>query len=124
MSNRLQKLRDKLTEKELDAIFITQAQNRRYLSGFHGTAGYLIITQKQAILATDFRYIEQAKAEAPDFQIHRITGSMKDWLPALANELEIKKIGFEGGDVTYDFHHQLRRALKNIKLISLNNLVE
>jgi Xaa-Pro aminopeptidase len=124
MSNRLKNLRYKLTEKELDAIFITQAENRRYLSGFHGTAGYLVITQNQAILATDFRYIEQSKTEAPDFKIHRISGSMKTWLPALFSDLDIKHMGFEGGNVTYDFHRQLRRVLKNIKLVSLDNLVE
>ncbi len=124
MINRLSKLREKLSEKELDAFFITQAQNRRYLSGFHGTAGYLIITATQAVLATDFRYIEQAKTEAPDFKIHRITGSIKEWLPAMANDLKIKRISFEGGDISFDFHRQLRRTLKDNKLISLNNLVE
>ena len=124
MSSRLQKLRDKLTEKELNAIFITQTENRRYLSGFHGTAGYLIITQKQAILATDFRYVEQAKSEAPGFQIHQITGNIKDWLPSLANDLGLKRMGFEGVDITYDFHLQLRRVLKNTKLISQKNLLE
>jgi len=128
VNQRLKKLRDKLTEKEIDAIFITQADNRRYLSGFHGTAGYLIITDKQAILATDFRYTEQAKSEAPDFIIQRITGGVGVWLPALANELKIKRLGFEGGDVTYDFHRQLRRALNKgreaARLIPLNGLVE
>ncbi len=124
MNNRLKRLRDDLAKKEIDAIFITQADNRRYLSGFHGTAGYLIITAKQAILATDFRYTEQAKTEAPDFKIQRITGGVKDWLPALANDLKIKRLGFEGGDVTYDFHRKLRRALKKVKLIAVNGLVE
>jgi Xaa-Pro aminopeptidase len=124
MNNRLKKLREQLVAKELDAILITQTQNRRYLSGFHGTAGYLIITQKQAILATDFRYIEQAKAEAPDFRIQRIVRGVKDWLPALANELNIKRLGLEGEDVTYNLYRQLHRVLKNIKLISLYDLVE
>ena len=39
MKGRLQKLRQKLVEKELDAIFISQPENRFYLSGFDGTAG-------------------------------------------------------------------------------------
>jgi Xaa-Pro aminopeptidase len=126
MNNRLKKLRGKLAEKEIDAILITQAENRRYLSGFHGTAGYLIITSKQAILATDFRYIEQAKAEAPDLKIQRITGNTSDWLPALANDLKIKRLGFEGGDVTFNFHQKLSKALRKsmIKLVALDNLVE
>jgi len=124
MKNRLQKLRDKLIKKDLDAVFITQAHNRRYLSGFHGTAGYLIISQQKAILATDFRYTEQAKNEAPDFEIHRITGNIKNWLPALVNELGIERMGFEGGDVNYEFFCQLRRVLTGIKLVSLSSFIE
>jgi Xaa-Pro aminopeptidase len=128
VNNRLQKLRDKLAEKQIDAIFITQADNRRYLSGFHGTAGHLIIAQKQAILATDFRYIEQAKAEAPGFIIHRVAGNIYNWLTALTNDLKIKQMGFESGDVTYDFYRQLRRALRKagstVKLVPMNGLVE
>ena len=128
MNKRLKKLRDKLAEKEIDAIFITQSENRRYLSGFHGTAGYLIITQKKAILATDFRYTEQAATEAPDFEFLRITGNLKDLFPGLLGEMGIKRLGFEGGDVTFDFHAQLRDALKKkqmaVKLVAVNNLVE
>jgi len=58
LKNRLQKLRQGLAEKEIDAIFISQPENRRYLSGFDGSTGYLLITPKDTILATDFRYIE------------------------------------------------------------------
>ena len=128
MNKRLKKLRNKLAEKEIDAIFITQADNRRYLSGFDGTAGYLIITAKQAILATDFRYTEQAKTEAPDFKIQRISGDFDKWLPGLLGDMGIKRLGFEGGDVTYDFHRQLSKALKKkkypVKLVPISGLVE
>ncbi|OGO00524.1 MAG: hypothetical protein A2Y90_05550 [Chloroflexi bacterium RBG_13_52_12] len=128
MNKRLQKLRAGLREKEIDAMFITQSANRRYLSGFDGTAGYLIVTGKKAVLATDFRYTEQAGKEAPDFEILRITGKLTDWFPGLVSDLRIKKLGFEGGDITYDFHRQLRGALKKkdvaVKMVAVNSLVE
>jgi Xaa-Pro aminopeptidase len=127
VSKRLQKLRKTLAEKELDAIFITQADNRRYLSGFHGTAGYLIITQKQAVLATDFRYTEQAAKEAPAFKIHRIGGTLAEWFPDLVRDLSIKTLGFEGDDVTVDFHTLLKNTLKkkklDVKLVPTKDLV-
>lgn len=128
MNKRVKNLRLKLAEKALDGILITQAENRRYLSGFHGTAGYLIITAKKAILATDFRYTEQAAAEAPDFKIQRISGGIKEWLRDLLVDSGIKKLGFEGGDVTFNFHAQLKEALKKkqatVKLVAVNNMVE
>ena len=128
MNKRLKKLRDKLIEKELDAIFISQSNNQRYLSGFDGTAGYLIITAKQAILATDFRYTEQAKAEAPDFEIKRISGGIEKWFPGLAKDMGIKQLGFEADDITVNFHRQIMEALKkkktSVKLVATEGLVE
>jgi Xaa-Pro aminopeptidase len=128
MNNRLQKLRGKLAENEIDGVFITQAENRHYLSGFDGTAGYLLITEKKAVLATDFRYTEQAAGEAPDFEIVRIAGNIADWFPGLVSDSGIKKLGFEAGDVTFNFHRQLNDALKKKKIITkivpVNGLVE
>jgi Xaa-Pro aminopeptidase len=128
VNKRLKKLRNRLAEKEIDAILITQSDNRRYLSGFDGTAGYLFITEKKAVLATDFRYIEQAKAEAPDFEILHITGNLADWFPSIIRDLGIKNLGFEAGDITFNFHHQLRETLRkkqvSLKLVAVGGLVE
>ncbi len=128
MNKRLEKLRSRLTEKAIDGVLITQAENRRYLSGFHGTAGYLIITKKQAVLATDFRYTEQAKEQAPDFTVKQVPGGLEKWFPGLVRDMGIKRLGFEGGDVTFDFHRQIMTALKkkkcSIKLVPTDGLVE
>ena len=59
---RLEKLREKMEDEELEAMLISSPESRRYFSGFAGSAGYLLITPSDAILATDFRYIEQAGA--------------------------------------------------------------
>jgi Xaa-Pro aminopeptidase len=128
VNNRLQKLRIKFGEKEIDGIFVTQSENRRYLSGFDGSAGFLIITSKKAVLATDFRYTEQAVAEAPDFEILRIANNIKDWFPGLMEEMKIKRLGFESGDISFQFHQQLNDALKKkkltVKMMPVNGLVE
>jgi Xaa-Pro aminopeptidase len=128
VNNRLQKLRRKFTEKEIDAIFVTQSENRRYLSGFDGSAGFLIISAQKAVLATDFRYTEQAITEAPDFEILRIANDISDWFPGLIHELSIKRLGFEAYDVSFQFHQQLNDALKKkkplVKMVAINGLVE
>lgn len=128
MNKRLQKLRAALTDKNIDGILITQAENRRYLSGFHGTAGYLIVTPGKAIIATDSRYWEQAEKQAPDFKLLKITGNYPEWFPGLISKLGIKDLGFESGDVTYDTYRTLRSVLKKkkvaVKLIAVSNIVE
>ncbi len=128
LKSRLQKLRQKLAEKEVDAFFISQPENRYYLSGFDGSDGFLLITSQNAILATDFRYIEQAKRQAPDYEIFQITNSIADWFPRLVAELNLKRLGFEAGHITFVLYQQLTDALNKaksqLKLVSVDGLVE
>ncbi|MBI4296058.1 MAG: aminopeptidase P family N-terminal domain-containing protein, partial [Chloroflexi bacterium] len=56
INDRLQRLSQKFAEKEIDAILISQPENRYYLSGFDGSAGFLLLTAQKAVLATDSRY--------------------------------------------------------------------
>ena len=87
-----------------------------------------MISRKKAVLATDFRYTEQAVAEAPDFEILRIANNINDWFPGLIREMGIKKPGFEARDVSFDFYRQLTEALRKKKLrvdmIPVDGLVE
>ena len=108
--HRLDRFRAKLDEQGLDAILISNAENRRYLSGFAGSAGYLIVSRSEAVLATDFRYTEQAATEAPGFRVERITSSL-DWLPRIAAELGAKRLGFEADSVTVADHARMRKAI-------------
>ncbi len=128
MNKRVLNLRRLFDKNKVDAVFITQAENRRYLSGFDGTAGYLFITPQKAVLATDFRYTEQAAREAPGFEILRIGGGIADWFPGLLSDTGVRRPGFEAADVTFSFHRQLRDALKKkdvpARLVPVNGLVE
>jgi Xaa-Pro aminopeptidase len=126
LKNRLQKLRQGLAEKEIDAIFISQPENRYYLSGFDGSCGYLLITPKSKILATDFRYLEQVKTQAPDYEIFPIINDIADWFPKLVAELDLKRLGFEAGHVTFAMHRKLTDILKpsQLKLVPVDGLVE
>ena len=83
-----------LAEQGVDALLISQAENRRYLSEFKGSAGWLLISKDHAYLAVDFRYVEQAKIESPEFQLLYIKQE-KDWLLEIVAELAITKLGFE-----------------------------
>jgi len=125
-NTRLEKLRLKLAEKEIDAILVSQPKNRYYLSGFEGSAGFLLVTSQRAILATDFRYVGQAGAQAPDYEIFQITNDMANWLLRLATELKLKRMGFEAGHITFALYQQLTDILKpyRIKLIPVEGLVE
>jgi Xaa-Pro aminopeptidase len=108
MVDRLSALRAQLEADALDALLISASSNRRYLSGFTGSSGYLLIGPATATLATDFRYFEQAANQAPEWTLFKAIGSMKSWLPDLLAGLGGKRVGFEAGDVSYALYRQMR----------------
>ena len=129
MSLKLQKLRQQIEEEELDAILISAPENRRYMSGFAGSAGWLLISPDDATLATDFRYVEQAGNQAPDFSIYRIQRGL-GWFPEWTAEHGVKRIGFESQDVTVSVHNAFLKAIEeaedsnNPELVPTSGIVE
>lgn len=121
---RLAKLREVLTERELDAILITQSENRRYLSGFTGSAGVLLISQDQAIIATDFRYYEQVTKQVPNFQLAKVEAKLVDILPEIVAKVGAKKVGFESAHLAFDQHKELAEAAEGFELVLTKDIVE
>ena len=113
MNYRLENLRKKLAEKGLDAILISTPENRRYISGFTGSAGYLVVSQDNAILATDFRYTEQAGNQSPDFQVVRAGGDWS-WLFECLKEHNTGKMGFESQQMTVATYRQISESLQDL----------
>jgi len=124
MSARLEKLCRRLAQEQLDAILVSQAENRRYLSGFTGSAGFLLISAQSAILATDSRYTEQAQNQASGFRIHRIEGEMQKWLAGLIGSVEAKRVGFESNGLSFYTYQQLVAAAGGKELVPTDGLVE
>ena len=104
--NRITRLRKEMSEKQLDAFLVSSSENRAYFSGFRGSAGYLWVTPTDAMLATDFRYTEQAAIEASDYRVVRITGSL-EWFEEVVGSSGARRIGFEDNTVTVSFHTAL-----------------
>lgn len=124
---RLAHLRELMAEKNLDGMLIAQPENRRYLSGFTGSAGVLIVTARRQAIATDFRYYEQVQAQCPDWELVRVgydfEGKMLDVLRDLG--LGGRSVGFEASHVSVDQLHRWERALKgHLRLTNTTHLVE
>lgn len=61
--DRQARLARRLADEGLDALLVTHAPNVRYLTGFSGSAGLLLVDGHGARLITDYRYAEQAPEE-------------------------------------------------------------
>ncbi len=122
---RLQNLRTKLQELGLDGILISNRENRRYLSGFTGSAGMLVIGGREALLITDFRYWEQAAIESRDFELYKQGPQLWASVGELLKKLKWERIGFEAGDLTYSDYQKLEGVLTSgISPIPVAGLVE
>lgn len=129
--DRTQRLRQKLEESGLDAILISQPENRFYLSGFSGSSGFLIISRDHAFIATDFRYFEQSERQCPDYALIKMTGGKPlGWFNEAVAAINPKRLGFESSDVTFAFYSAIKRSLSELpsdkrpRLMSSRNLVE
>jgi Xaa-Pro aminopeptidase len=108
---RLRLLRDDAALLNLDAAIVTALPNVRYLTGFTGSNGLLLMTQRQATLLTDPRYTLQAKTETAGTGVRVLIakGSLEAALPPRLAKL--KRIGFENNRVSYRTWEHLQRSL-------------
>lgn len=110
-----------MQEEKLDAFVITSPENRRYMSGFTGTSAMLVITLEKAYLLTDFRYIQQATAQAPEFQIVKVGAEMYSSLAELGQKAG--RVGFEEEYLTYADYAKLKEALPLAELVPQSKMV-
>lgn len=116
-------LREKLAKLELDGLLITGAQNRRYVTGFTGTAGVVLISQEDARFITDFRYVQQAKQQAIGFQVITFSDCMYEELNKQIREMGIERLGYEEEHVTCAVFRKMQEKLKT-PLVPTTKLVE
>ncbi|NJN67127.1 MAG: aminopeptidase P family protein [Chloroflexaceae bacterium] len=112
VSQRLTRLRSLLQERAIEAFLVTSAPNRRYLSGFRGSSGVLLITQDTATIFTDFRYRVQVTREAPRFTLREISGEhpFPKVLAATVREMQLRAVAFEAHAVAVAQHQAMVEA--------------
>ncbi len=121
---KLDKLRDAMREKDLDAVMIYDELNQRYFSEFAFTDGLILITKDRAELITDFRYYEMAiKGADKDFAV-----SMPENKYAFIEEVLIssgvKTVGFEGSFISYELYRSLSDRFSFCEFENIGDMIE
>ncbi len=120
-SGRIGRVRKILRAKNLDALLVTNLNNVRYLSGFSGSSGMLIVAPAQTFFVTDFRYQEQAAREVRNAEIVIERGRRFILLRSLLRKLGVRKLGFEFS-VSYAWFNQLQSC--GAELVPLKSPIE
>ncbi|MEW6726240.1 M24 family metallopeptidase [Desulforudis sp. 1088] len=124
MHERVEALRRAMETEGLPYLLVTGSHNRRYLSGFTGTTGVLLIGMREAYLLTDFRYLEQVRVECPDFNVLRVERSWVERLAQALDELDVRVLGFEGEHLTYQQYSALKETAGQTELRPTRGMVE
>lgn len=106
---KIDKVRELIDSEGIDALLVMSDYNRRYLSGFTGSSGAVIITKDAKYLVSDFRYNAQAQEQAKDFEFILQKASLLDFLIQFLEEKNLKVIGFEGAHVNYNTYSRLEQ---------------
>lgn len=117
--NRIQRLQLSLRTEKLGAVLISKPQNIRYLCGFSGTNGRLLITPKKAVLITDFRYLCSARKQVPK-EVHLF--DQKEGVKRLLNRF--RRLGIEDEHMSYAHFLDYKKSLKKVRLKPISGLVE
>jgi Xaa-Pro aminopeptidase len=125
---RLERLRDSLRRKRLDAFCLVNVEgsdrsNLYYLTGFSGSFGVLIITRDRQIFLTDSRYITRAQETISHCEVLELKGRTTA-VAARINRLKLKNIAINAPTTSTWLFHQLRDRLKKTKLVPVTGLVE
>ena len=121
---RIGRLRTGIGEAGLEALFVTDLTNVRYLTGFSGTNGQVLVTPDSATFLTDGRYRARAGSLVKGADIVIYPDRLSDALPKLLEEKGVTRLGIEAANVTLASRDSLAEAAGGAELAPTSGLVE
>ena len=114
-----------LNAMRADAALIHRPEHLRWLAGYTGE-GCLFITKDAHVILTDFRYVEQAKRQSPDWALLQVSGERNypALIAGLAADHGAKRVYVETDYLTYDAWKSLDKALEGVELVPLEGIPE
>jgi len=128
-ATRQTKLAAALSPAGVEALLVTHLPNIRYLCGFSGTAGVLLVTgggrRSKCIFYTDGRYTQQAGEEVKGAKLVITKKAAFTEACAALSRTRQKVLGFEADHLSYAAHRQLTQTLRGrVRLKAVAGCVE
>ena len=126
IARRLRRLRSKFRRLKIDSLLVVADANVRYLSGFTGDSTRLLISRTNALLLTDFRYIEQAESECTGYRVVDTKHAMHKAVASEAKKLGTGRLGFSPSAVSLAESDTFLDAVgkRKIKEVRVSGVVE
>lgn len=125
MQTRYARLLELLNTIGLDACWIVNPENIRYLSGFTGE-GSLLMAGDELFIMTDGRFTEQAEHECPDFEVLRTSLAVRApaVIQAVLKKRHILQVGFEPDALSVADYNDARTELHSVEMCAMRRPVE
>jgi len=122
---RRERIAARLPEIGIDALLVTRLPNVRYLTGFTGSSGQVLVTAdpNTSVFLTDGRYTEQARHEVPDLQRGTYLSNFPGAFAQACGDAGVGRVGFESSGVSYRLHGRLAAAA-DADLVAVEDEIE
>jgi Xaa-Pro aminopeptidase len=121
---RRRRLAERLPPLGVDALLVTRGENVRYLTGFTGSNGQLLLAPGGSVFLTDSRYEEQSRHEVSGVDREIYARDYREPLAGACRSREVSRLGFEAAGITYKTYRSLQEALGEAELVPLEDEVE
>ncbi|MDA8412890.1 MAG: Xaa-Pro peptidase family protein [Desulfobacteraceae bacterium] len=118
LKHRRSRLKPFFEEHRLDAILITNLANIRYLCGFSGSDGVLLLAREEAWFLCDSRYTTQAADEVRGAEVREYSAKYEA-ICSLISDKKIRRFGFEATHMLVSDFRQLSERLAGCELVGL-----
>jgi Xaa-Pro aminopeptidase len=109
-----------LLTDDLDALLFLDMKNIRYLTGFTGSDGALLLKRSHLVLLVDGRYTTQAGEEVADVEVLKCNDKIEDVAEILAED-GVEAVGFEAAAISFEAYWKLKELIPDIRLAPLSD---
>lgn len=128
VDDRIGKIQERLRTENIDGFLVTCWENKRYLTNFSGSTGWVIVTPDRCVIMIDGRYTEQAAEECPSFverqHISDFVNGFPKELPAALHQLKVKRVGIEAHKMTLLEARTIEENSGSVTLVSTTGWLE
>lgn len=122
-SERISRLQARLYDLDVEALLFLDIKNIRYLTGFKGSDGVLMIGNKHTVLLVDGRYTNQAQREVTGVEIFEYREKL-DGIESCISVGKLNSIGFEAPAMNVSAYLKLKEKLKAVTLVPMSNEID
>ncbi|MGH2695253.1 MAG: aminopeptidase P family N-terminal domain-containing protein, partial [Actinomycetota bacterium] len=121
---RSRRVRERLGEAGVEALLVTALTNVRYLTGFSGTNGQLLLSASETIFFSDPRYAARASETVEAAEVAIYPDRLTDLLPERLTGAGVARLGVEAASMTLSEREKLVEKLDGVDLVATEGLVE